>query len=193
MVSQTARYALIILGYLAERAETWCPVGEIASATCIPPNYLSKILNRLAKEGLVASLKGWGGGFRLHPAATSRPIRDVIRIMEGGGSDAIQECMFGLPRCDESTPCPLHEPWREIRESYERMTSGISIGDLSAGGTVTKRRRCADQSARPARRTTAPRAAKPTAGPVKKTSRKIPAKRRATRTAAASRRKPAGS
>lgn len=155
MVSQTTRYGLIILGHLADRRDTWCPVDEIARATCIPANYLAKILNRLAKEGVVDSLKGWGGGYRLRPSAAERPIRDVILILEGSEPDVIQECMFGLPQCDEKAPCPLHEHWRGIRESYERMMSGISIGELRSDGASSARRRCEEDATRPKRRAVA--------------------------------------
>jgi Rrf2 family protein len=141
MVSQTTRYALIILGHLANQGEAWCPVAGIAEATCVPANYLSKILNRLAKYGVVDSLKGWGGGFRLRPEALERPIRDVLVILDGQEPDGVQACIFGFPRCDDADPCPLHDHWKQIRQTYDRMLGETIIGELRTGGP-RKSRRC---------------------------------------------------
>ena len=69
MFSQTSRYALRILGYLATNRDRWVLAREIAGETGIPANYLSKILSQLRKRGFVESLKGWGGGFRLKGTA----------------------------------------------------------------------------------------------------------------------------
>ena len=135
MVSRTTRYALIILGHLANQGEAWCPVAGIAAATGVPANYLSKILNRLAKYGVVDSLKGWGGGFRLRPEALQRPIRDVLVILEGHEPAGIQACMFGFPRCDDADPCPLHDDWKQIRQTYDRMLGETTIGELRTSGS----------------------------------------------------------
>lgn len=130
MVSQTTRYALIILGHLANRPRSWCPVAEISRETRVPANYLSKILNRLAKYRIVDALKGWGGGYRLRQDSLERPIRDVLYILEGHDAGGMQECVFGLPRCDDAAPCPLHHHWKAIRESYDRMLGETRIGEL---------------------------------------------------------------
>ncbi len=108
MVSQTTRYALQILGYLAGRRDRRVPGEEIAEATGIPPNYLSKILNQLRKSGLVDSQKGWGGGFTLREEALERPISDVMAVIEGSDATLRTDCLFGLPSCDCKNPCPLN-------------------------------------------------------------------------------------
>ena len=149
MVSQTTRYALIILGHLANQGEAWCPVAGIAEATSVPANYLSKILNRLAKHGVVDSLKGWGGGFRLRPEALDRPIRDVLVILDGHEPDGIRACIFGFPRCDDADPCPLHDHWKQIRQSYDRMLGETTIGGLRTSGP-RKSRRCGPPQRPPA-------------------------------------------
>ncbi len=132
MITQTVRYALQILGYLRSRAKERVPGDEIARATGIPANYLSKILNQLRKAGIVDSRKGWGGGFTLRREALRRPITEVVTIFDGRGARAAQECAFGLSRCDEREPCPLHPFWESIRGTYDDMLRKTSIGDLTA-------------------------------------------------------------
>ena len=55
MFSETSRYALRTLGYLATHRDRWILAREIAEATGVPPDYLSKILARLRKRGFVTS------------------------------------------------------------------------------------------------------------------------------------------
>lgn len=131
MISQTSRYALHILGFLVvHRGELVC--GEtISRATGIPANYLSKILNQLRKSGIVESQKGWHGGFSVRERALDWPIRDVLAAIDGRESVEHNECIFGLPACDDTNPCPLHPQWENIRDSYLAMISRTRIGDLS--------------------------------------------------------------
>lgn len=132
MVSQTVRYALQILGYLVVNSGRRVRGDEIAKATGIPSNYLSKILNQLRKHGIVDSRKGWGGGFVLRAGAAERSIGDILSIFEGAGSrGSPQECLFGLPDCDAEHPCPLHPYWEKIRETYGEMLRDTSISKLT--------------------------------------------------------------
>jgi Rrf2 family protein len=133
MVSQTVKYAFHILGYLAHRRDDLVRGEEIAAATGVPANYLSKILNQLRKNGIVEARKGWGGGFRVREDARQRPIRDVVVILDGAESAERNDCALGLPRCTLGKPCPLHEPWQTIRVTFERMLSETRIADLTAG------------------------------------------------------------
>jgi len=131
MISRTAKYALGILGYLAERPGARVPGAEIARETGVPANYLSKILNQLRKHGIVDAEKGWGGGFHLCARARRRPIRDVLAIIDGAESLGPRECLFGLPDCDAASPCPLHPYWEEIQEIHAEMVTSVAIGDLA--------------------------------------------------------------
>lgn len=131
MISRTARYALGILGYLAQRPGERVPGAAIARDTGVPANYLSKILNQLRKNGIVDAEKGWGGGFQLRARARRRPIRDVLAIIDGAESLGPRECLFGLPDCDAANPCPLHSYWEEIQEIQTEMVTSVTIADLA--------------------------------------------------------------
>jgi len=130
MVTQTGRYALRTLGYLVDRQGERVQGREIAAATGIPANYLSKILNQLRKRGLVASQKGWGGGFALERRALALPISEVLEIFEG--PRVLNGCIFELRECDDANPCPLHHRWQRVREQYEGMLSEVKVADLRA-------------------------------------------------------------
>ena len=131
MMNQTSRYAMNILGFLAGNQGRRTRSEEIARATGIPANYLSKILNQLRKQALVDSEKGWGGGFQLRPEALQTPIAEVLAIVEGVDSIQRKDCLFGLAECDADDPCPLHPYWEKIRNSYHEMLAETRIADLA--------------------------------------------------------------
>jgi Rrf2 family protein len=134
MISQTARYALHILGFLAERPGELVRGSEIADATGVTVNYLSKILNQLRKSRVVDSQKGWYGGFSLREEALDRPIREVLAVLDGPASVDPSDCAYGLPSCDTEHPCPLHPHWEAIRERFTTMVCETRIRDLARSG-----------------------------------------------------------
>jgi Rrf2 family protein len=138
VISQTGKYALRILGHLADRPGQWALGREIARDTGIPANYLSKILNQLRKAGFVLSQKGWGGGFLMDERAGRRPISDVLELFEGPRDT--EACVFELRSCDADSPCPLHHRWDRVRHEYEAMLSAITVGDLRRAKTHSGRR-----------------------------------------------------
>lgn len=135
MISGTCRYALRILGYLAERQGQLIQASQIAEQTGIPANYLGKILNRLRKQGIVASQRGWGGGFTLREEGLDRALAEVVEVFDGRRSE--DECFLGLAHCDDLNPCPLHHWWEGARDSYEEMLRKMRVRDLrSAAGEL---------------------------------------------------------
>lgn len=108
----------------------------MADATGVPASYLSKVPNQLRKVGLVEAKRGWHGGFKLRDEALDRPIRDVLAALDGIASIEGSGCAFGLPRCDEEHPCPLHPQWEEVRRRFQEMISEIRIRDLAAPGRL---------------------------------------------------------
>lgn len=130
MVNQTTRYALQILGYLAKSDAALISHEQIAREIGIPANYLSKILTQLRKSGIVESRKGWGGGSRLLPEAAARPLGDIVRVFEGDRPAGIPSCIFGLPECGGENPCPLHDQWTGIRDSFQDLLRTTTVGDL---------------------------------------------------------------
>jgi len=130
MISQTGRYALRILGYLADHQGQWIQGSQIAADTGIPANYLSKILNQLRKRGFVLSQKGWGGGFLFKEDASRVPIVHVLDLFEGPKENG--QCIFGMRKCDSQNPCPLHEQWAQIQDAYHEMLESKTVGDLGS-------------------------------------------------------------
>ena len=128
MISQTGRYALRILGYLADHPGERALGRDIARDTGIPANYLSKILNQLRKAGFVLSQKGWGGGFVLNARASRQPIARVLELFDGRRDR--EACIFELKPCDARNPCPLHHRWEPVRTEFDAMLRSVLVRNL---------------------------------------------------------------
>lgn len=132
MLSQTSRYALHLLGFLASRPGEQVRGEDIAELTGVPANYLSKIMAQLRRAGFVEARRGWHGGFRLRDSALDRPLRDALIAIDGVDSVERVDCAFGFPSCDVEHPCPLHDQWEQVRSRFLAMISDTSIRNLAS-------------------------------------------------------------
>ncbi|MDP3024319.1 MAG: Rrf2 family transcriptional regulator [candidate division Zixibacteria bacterium] len=104
-------------------------VTEIAKEIDAPPFYTAKILQRMARNGFVESLKGKGGGFYFEKDKPDLPIKDLIVSTEG--DKKISGCGFGLKHCDANDPCALHELYAPIRDAINTLVSTETIQSLA--------------------------------------------------------------
>ena len=134
MLSRTAGYALHAVVAIAEREGESQPVpaAEVAEALDIPSKYLAKILQSLARDGLLRSERGRTGGFRLSRSPARICLIDVVRCFDDLGRE--RQCLLGRGTCSEVGGCPAHAEWREASapafEFFERRT----VADLMEGG-----------------------------------------------------------
>jgi len=136
MISRTGKHALQILGHLVRNEGEWISGQDIAVATDIPANYLGKILNNLAKHEFVESRKGWGGGFTIQTKAMTRPISEVLEVVEGPTAAESKECVYGLGQCNDDQPCPLHQHFKPIRGAFEDMLNDVTVRDICSLGEI---------------------------------------------------------
>jgi len=132
MLSQTAIYSLQAMLRLAEaEGEGPVRVEDIARVLDVPRNYLSKILHALARDGLLTSTRGPGGGFRLSKPATEIRLAEVVR-QEGVPSES--GCLLGRERCSDDDPCPAHHRWKDVSRAVREFFDQTSLADLSKDG-----------------------------------------------------------
>jgi len=164
MLSQTSRYALSLLCYLARHGDERVPARRIALDTGTPANYVAKILATLRKGGVVEGEKGWGGGYALRPRAGEVSVGEVMALFEEQVGPV--SCPFVRPECGcplahhseervpvrhpaagsgsvacpfggncvVTNPCPLHGHWANVREGFWGV-AGTRLREL-AGGVV---------------------------------------------------------
>jgi Rrf2 family protein len=133
MLTKTGLHAVRAMLALARLPEgAYAGSASVAREIGAPPNYLGKLLQMLAREGLVQSQKGLGGGFRLarDPAAIS--LLDVVEPIEQ--VSRWSGCILGRPECSESAPCALHERYKKVRNDYLRLLRDTTLADLLVKG-----------------------------------------------------------
>lgn len=132
MLSQTAEYALRAVLYLADREDAGpASVDELAERLEVPRNYLSKILHRLAREGVLVSARGKGGGFRLAGDPHGLSLLQVVGPFDTMTGE--RRCLLGRPQCSDRSPCPAHNQWRAVSELVSTFFRERTVGDLMTG------------------------------------------------------------
>jgi Rrf2 family protein len=128
-LTKKAGYGLMALKYLAEQTGGSAhSAKDIAEAYHIPPQLLAKILQTLAKAGLLVSHAGTNGGYALARAATEITAFEVIRAIDG--PLFITSCITIHGACDLTSTCTIKEPLRKVNDSIKDLLSGIHIADL---------------------------------------------------------------
>jgi Rrf2 family nitric oxide-sensitive transcriptional repressor len=77
-------YSIRVLLYLGTRPERLCSIAEIARGYRISQNHLMKVVNKLAREGYVESVRGRGGGIRLGRVPEAINLGALVRDTEDG-------------------------------------------------------------------------------------------------------------
>jgi Rrf2 family protein len=132
-LTKKADYGLMALKYLAEQrdstgASAAASAKAIAEAYHIPPQLLAKILQTLAKAGLLVSHAGTYGGYALARDAREISAFQVIRAIDG--PLFITSCITIHGTCDLAGHCTIKEPLRKVNDSITELLSGLSIADL---------------------------------------------------------------
>lgn len=128
MLSRTGLHAIRAMVALAELPEgKYVGAGEIAKAINAPQNYLGKLLQTLAREGLVISQKGLGGGFRLAKPAEEITLHDIVDPTEH--LERWSHCILGRTNCSDANPCALHGQWKIIRGNYLELLSATRLSE----------------------------------------------------------------
>ena len=133
-ITKEADYAVMLLGYLATR-----PAGgvhtarEAAEWSRLPLPMVSKILRGLARERVVASHRGAGGGYRLERAPADTSVAQVIRAVVGPIS--MVQCGAEPGACERESYCPTRGNWSRISREVERALERIPITEMMPDGS----------------------------------------------------------
>lgn len=128
-LTKKADYALMAMKHLAEHASgTSRSAKDVADAFGIPPEALAKILQRLAKAGLLHSQHGINGGYVLARPAHTISAFEVIQAIDG--PLFITSCVTQRGECDQTDRCNIREPLRKVNESIEAVLRRIKISHM---------------------------------------------------------------
>jgi Rrf2 family transcriptional regulator, iron-sulfur cluster assembly transcription factor len=127
--SRSTEYAIRALIPLAQSPEgKFVMAKTLAEQENIPSHFLAKILQQLARKGLLRSSKGPMGGFCLRLPAEKIRIYDIVDALDG--LQPFQLCIGGYGECPEDDHCPMHEGWMALHQAILDFLKKNTIGDL---------------------------------------------------------------
>jgi Rrf2 family iron-sulfur cluster assembly transcriptional regulator len=143
-LSTRGRYAVMAMVDLAVRARCAIPpcppvcLSDIAASQCLSQSYLEQLFGKLRQAGLVTSMRGPGGGYRLARPAADVPIAAIIaavdeetRVTRCDAGEA--GCMAGAGPNGTAGRCQTHDLWFELGRQICLFLQGVTLADVIDG------------------------------------------------------------
>lgn len=125
-LTRKADYGLIAVKHLAERRAS--SAKEIANCYGIPLPLLAKVLQKLARQGLLASTHGTNGGYKLARDPGAITALEVIRAIDG--PTILTSCSTRAGACYHSGRCSVRKPLRQIQLRILQVLDSITIAEM---------------------------------------------------------------
>jgi len=124
-ISEAALLALHTACWLSQRGGL-ATTKEIASSLAVSEAHLSKVLQRLVKAGLVESVRGPKGGFRLGRRAEAMTLLEVYEVIDG--RLAPTECLLGTLACGGR--CIMGDVIKQVNSLVVERLTGTKVSEL---------------------------------------------------------------
>lgn len=128
-LTKKADYGLIALRHLASVPGATASTKDIADAYHLPIPLLAKVLQKLTRAGVLQSVAGTNGGYRLARDARKVSALEVIRAIDG--PVILTHCFTEHGTCDQSDSCTVREPLRRVHEAILDLLNRFTISDLA--------------------------------------------------------------
>ena len=127
-ISRLTDYGTLILVYLAEQDGRLCSASEVAGGTHVAQPTVQKLLKVLARSGLVDSVRGADGGYRLSRSPQQINAAQILDALEG--PVAITECSMSESQCELESLCHVGGAWQRINSALRTALADITLVDF---------------------------------------------------------------
>ncbi len=124
-ISTKGQYAVRLMVDIA-KSDNALSVGNIAKNQDISIKYLEQIASLLVKSGLIESIRGHLGGYKLTKPASEISIKDILMVT--GDTCSLAPCVGG--KCNRSNKCYAMSVWNNLGELIDDYLSKISLQSL---------------------------------------------------------------
>ena len=129
-LGKLADYGTMIMTVLAADPERLYPTQELANRTHVAAPTVAKLLKLLTKAGLVESLRGTHGGYKLARPASGITVADVISAIDG--QIALTQCSHHKGGCAIESFCGVRTNWRLINQTVRHALEAVSLAQMAA-------------------------------------------------------------
>jgi len=127
-ITKLTDYATVVLTVLATHDGQICSASELAQWAGLETPTVSKLLKPLAQAGLVESVRGVHGGYRLARCPEHIALIEIVEAMEG--PLALTECNHDQGQCGIAARCGLQFHWRQINEVIADALRAVTLAQL---------------------------------------------------------------
>ena len=131
LISTKGRYAVRVMLALAthDKKEEYVALDAIAKDQEISEKYLEGIVAVLSKAGLVESVRGKGGGYRLSRPAEDYTLYEILTLCEGSLSPV--SCLECKPNpCARAGICKTLPVWERLEKTIDDFLRGVTLRDV---------------------------------------------------------------
>lgn len=135
-MSKLADYGTVVMASMARDPQALHSAAGLAERLSIGAPTVSKVLKILAREGLVVSMRGARGGYKLPSAASAISVAQIIRAMDG--PIGMTECSTTPGLCVQERHCTIRANWKRVNDIILDVLQGITLEQLNrpVHGTV---------------------------------------------------------
>lgn len=134
LISQGAQYAIsAIIAISKHTGDGAISASDLSKSLDCPTAYLSQILAKLKKPGVLKSRRGLNGGVYLARSIEEISMMDVIAAIDG--TEFFDKCFMGINGCGEIEPCPFHEFWSVERKKIEQWLRNTTFDSIDKNMT----------------------------------------------------------
>ena len=128
-------YALLALTHLSHEDGGISSAREMAEEYGVSAPLLMNVMKTLAQQGLVTSIRGAYGGYRLSRSADDITLNSVIEAIEGPVS--LFQCAKSTRQnpkagCERQDHCPISRPARRVAERFRHFLDGVTLREIAS-------------------------------------------------------------
>lgn len=129
LISQGAQYAISAIIAISKQTEDGAVSATYLSKSLnCPAAYLSQILAKLKKPGILKSQRGLNGGVYLAKDIDSITMMDIIAAIDG--TEFFDKCFMGIEGCGHIEPCPFHDFWSIERKKIQQWLENTTFSEV---------------------------------------------------------------
>lgn len=127
-ITKETEYAFLLLSVLLESEDELHSAGALAEKAGVAVPVSGKVLKLLVRDGVLASIRGAYGGYRLAQDPQQITALDVVQAIEG--QPELVDCAHGASDCALAGHCRISPFWRQLNDEITDMLRQRTLADM---------------------------------------------------------------